>query len=153
MSDSLQPHGREPTRLLCPWGFSRQVYWNRLPFPSPGNLTDPGIELRSPTLQADSLLLEPPEKPSSSDFNGDFFPPYWGCIFPSLFICNSASLVAQTVKNSPAMQDTWVWSLGWEEPLEEDFATHPSILAWRIPMDRGECWATVHGVAKELDMS
>ena len=63
VSNSLQPHGREPTRLLCPWGFSRQVYWNRLPFPSPGNLTDPGIELRSPTLQADSLLLEPPGKP------------------------------------------------------------------------------------------
>ena len=44
-----------------------------------------------------------------------------------------ASLVAQTVKNPPAMQDTWVQSLGWEDPLEEDMATHSSILAWRIP--------------------
>ena len=48
-----------------------------------------------------------------------------------------ASLGAQTVKNSPAMQKTWVQSLGWEDPLEEGIATHSSILAWRMPMDRG----------------
>ena len=48
-----------------------------------------------------------------------------------------ASLVAQTVKNLPAMQETWVRSLGWEDPLEEGMATHSNILAWRIPMDRG----------------
>ena len=56
-----------------------------------------------------------------------------------------ASLVAQMVKNSPAMWETWVQSLSWEDPLEEDMATHPSILAWRIPMDRG-LWAPVQGV-------
>ena len=44
-----------------------------------------------------------------------------------------SSLVAQTVKNPSAMQETWVWSLGWEDPLEEDTASHSSILAWRIP--------------------
>ena len=44
-----------------------------------------------------------------------------------------ASLVAQTVKNLPAMQETWVPSLGWEDPLEEGKATHASVLAWRIP--------------------
>ena len=44
-----------------------------------------------------------------------------------------ASLVAQMVKNPPAMQETWVRSLGWEDPLEKGTATHPSILAWRIP--------------------
>ena len=48
-----------------------------------------------------------------------------------------ASLVAQLVKNPPAMQETWVRSLGWEDPLEEGMATQSSILAWRIPMDRG----------------
>ena len=42
----------------------------------------------------------------------------------------------------------WVPSLGWEDPLEEGMATHSSILAWRIPMDRGACWATVHGITK-----
>ena len=59
-----------------------------------------------------------------------------------------ASLVAQTVKNPPAMQETRVQSLGWKDPLEKGAATHSSILAWRIPMDRGAWWATVHGVAK-----
>ena len=44
-----------------------------------------------------------------------------------------ASTVAQLVKNPPAMQETWVQSLGWEDPLEEGRATHSSILAWRIP--------------------
>ena len=62
-----------------------------------------------------------------------------------------ASLVAQSVKNLPAMQETWVWSLGWEDPLEEGIATHSSILAWRIPMDRGTQQAAVHGVRKEMD--
>ena len=42
-------------------------------------------------------------------------------------------LVTQTVKNLPAMQETWVQSLGWEDPLEKGMATHSSILAWRIP--------------------
>ena len=46
-----------------------------------------------------------------------------------------ASLVAQMVKNPPAMQETWVRSLGWEEPLEEGMAAHSSILTWRLPMD------------------
>ena len=44
-----------------------------------------------------------------------------------------ASLVAQTVKNPPAMRETWVRSLGWKDPLEKGKATHSSILAWRIP--------------------
>ena len=54
------------------------------------------------------------------------------------------SLVAQLVKNLPAMQETWVRSLGWEDPLEKGKATHSSILAWRIP------WTVciVHGVAE-----
>ena len=53
-----------------------------------------------------------------------------------------ASLV---VKNPPAMQETWVRSLDWEDSLEEGMTTHSSILAWRIPIGGG---ATVHGVAK-----
>ena len=50
---------------------------------------------------------------------------------------DTALLVAQMVKNLPAMRETWVRSLGWEDPLEKGTATHSSILAWRIPMDRG----------------
>ena len=49
---------------------------------------------------------------------------------------------------SVSMQETLVPSLGWEDPLEEGMATHSSILVWRIPMDRGAWWDTVHGVAK-----
>ena len=61
--------------LATPWtvarqsplsmGFSRQEYWSGLPFPSPGDLPNPGIEPQSPALQADSLPSEPPEKPHS----------------------------------------------------------------------------------------
>jgi len=49
------------------------------------------------------------------------------------------------VKNLPTMQDMRVRSLGWEDPLEEEVAIHSSILAWRIPMNRGAWWATGHG--------
>ena len=54
-----------------------------------------------------------------------------------------ASLMTQMVKNPPAM-----WSLGWEDPLREGMATHCSILAWRIPMDRGAWRCIVHRVSK-----
>ena len=57
-----------------------------------------------------------------------------------------ASLVAQLVKNLPAIRKTWVLSLGSKDPLEEGMATHSSLPAWRIPMDRGAGQATVHGV-------
>ena len=46
------------------------------------------------------------------------------------------------------MPETWVQSLGWEDPLEAGMATHSSILAWRFPMDRGAWWATVLEVTK-----
>ena len=62
MSDSLQPHSLKPARTLCPWEFSRQVNWSGLPCSHPGDLPNPGIKPRSPTLQADSLLSEPPGK-------------------------------------------------------------------------------------------
>ena len=52
------------------------------------------------------------------------------------------------VKNLPAMQETWVRSLGWEDSLEESMATLSNILAWKIPMDRGSWWAIIHEVTK-----
>ena len=67
---------------------------------------------------------------------GDRYGCYWGC------------LVAQMVKNLPAMRETCVLSLGCEDPLEEGMAIHSRILTWRIPMDRGVWRATGHGVAK-----
>ena len=56
-----------------------------------------------------------------------------------------ASLVAQMVKKLPAMHETQVRSLDWEDPLEEGMETHSSILAWRIPMDREAWWASSMG--------
>ena len=56
--------------------------------------------------------------------------------------------MAETGKNLPAMQETWVQILGWEDPLQEGMALHSSILAWRKAMDRGAWWAAVHGVEK-----
>ena len=61
---------------------------------------------------------------------------------------SGASLVAQMVKNLPAMWETWGWSLGWEDPLEKGTATHSTILAWRIPWIEEPDRLTVHGVAK-----
>ena len=65
--------------------------------------------------------------------------------------------MAQLVKNPPAMRETWVQSLVWEEPLEKDRATHSSVLAWRVPGQRGlvgcspwghrESDATKHSIA------
>ena len=58
------------------------------------------------------------------------------------------ALVAQMVKNVPAMQETWVQFLDQEEPLEKGMATHSSILAWRHSINRGAWQTTVHGVTK-----
>ena len=59
VSNSLQPHGLLPTKLLCPWSSPGQNRGVGKPFPFPGDLPDPGIEPRSPVLQADSLLSNP----------------------------------------------------------------------------------------------
>ena len=65
-----------------------------------------------------------------------------------------ASLVAHTVKYPPAMRETLVRSLGWEDPLKEGMATHSSILAWKILMDRGAWWAAVYPWShKESDVT
>ena len=74
-------------------------------FPSPGNLPNPVIKPRSTALQADSLPTEPPGKP----------------IHKYLHVLMWASLVAQTVKNLPAMWETQVQSLAWEDPLEREW--------------------------------
>ena len=58
-----------------------------------------------------------------------------------------ASFVAQLVKNLPTMWETWVQSLGWEDPLEKGTATHSSILAWRIP------WTVYCWTCKKVDMA
>ena len=76
-------------------GFARQEYWGGLPFPSPGDFLDLGIE-------------------------------------PCFLHCTRASPVAQSVKNLPAVQEAWVQSLAWKDPLEKEMAAHNSILCWKI---------------------
>ena len=114
--------------MECP----RQEYWNGLPFPSPGDLPDPEIQTMSSAWLEAQLVKEsacnardPGLISESRRYAGE------GIGYPLQY--SWASLMAQTVKNLPAMQDTWVQSLAWEDPLEKGKATHSSILAWRIP--------------------
>ena len=60
-------------------------------------------------------------------------PPGWSACFKVPYLNSGASPVVQLVKNLPAMQETRVQSLGWEDPLEKEMATHSNILAWKIP--------------------
>ena len=164
MSDSLQPQGLYspwnspgqntgvgslsllqgffPTQesnwglLHCRWilyqlshkGSARILEWVPNPFSrgssQPRDQTQSLLHLLS--WQVGSLSLVPPGKPTVGP-----------CRLFSIYSEGRASLVAQLVKNPPAMQETWVLSLGWEDPLEEGKATHSSILAWRIPWTDG----------------
>ena len=70
----------------------------------------------------------------------------------SLKVKLGASLVAQMVKRLPAMRDTWVQSLGWEDPLEKEMATHSSTLSWKIPWTEEPCRHSPWG-REEFDMT
>ena len=167
-------------------GFSRQEYWSGLPFPSPGDLPDPGIKHRSPALQADSLPSEPPGKPMICITFQLMFVNLLSWIaadqlskriavtsFPDGSVgkesaCNAgipgsipgsgrstgegmgyplqyswASLVVQLIKNPPAMQETWVQSLCWEDAPENGKGYPLEYSGLENPMD-----CIVHGVTK-----
>ena len=74
MSESLQPHGLQPARLLSPWGFSRQKYWNGLPFPPPGIYRTRDGDKKSQELRClcQYSLKEEEEKPSQEKTEGQF---------------------------------------------------------------------------------
>ena len=93
-----------------------------MPFLSSEDLPNPGIEPLSPAQSGRFSTTVPPGSPSVHM-----------CIYVSISVYIRAFLVAQLVKNPPAMRETWVQSLGWEDPLEKGKATHSCILAWRIP--------------------
>ena len=112
VSDSLWPHGLQLARLLCPWGFSRQEYWRGLPCPPPGDLPDPGIKPRSPVLQIDSLLSEPPGKSKNIGVLS---------LLHSIFVLYWAHLCMK-------------WSLGISHFLEE-IAIFPILLFSSISLD------------------
>ena len=109
--------------------FTRQEYWSGLPVPFSRISSQP----RDWTWLPDSSVGkestcsagDPSSLPGLGRSAGE------GIGYPIQY--SWASLVAQLVKNQPAMQETWVQSLGWEDPLENGKATYSSILAWRIP--------------------
>ena len=139
-------------------GFPRQEYWSGLPFPSPGDLPDPGIERRSPmspALQVDPLPTEQKTWQYANSVS---------LLGRATVYCHVIDVIdsgcGPVVKNllcNCRRHETWVWSLGHQDPLEEDMATHFSILAWKIPWTEeigglnsmgsqrvGHDWATDH---------
>ena len=136
VSDALCPNELQPSRLLCPWGFSRQEYWSGLPCSPPGDFPNPGVEPRSPVLQVDSLPSKPPGIiqllliPSKNLEGIEFI---YFHRHKGEEQCEGASQVAQMVKCLPAIQETRVRSLGQEDPLKKEMVTHSSTLAQKIP--------------------
>ena len=143
--------------------FFSQEYWTRLSFPPPGNLPNAGIKSVShvsPALHLCEFFTHRTIRRKQNKTNQN---PRWHRGFPDSSVgkqssCNAgdpssipnsgwsgqegiryplqyswASLVAQLLKNSPAMWETWVWSFDWKDPLEKGMATHSRILAWRTP--------------------
>ena len=117
--------------------FIRKIPWRRDRLPTPVFMGFPG---GSAGKESACNARDPGSTPWSERSPGK------GIDYPLQY--SWASLVAQMLKNLPTMQETWVQLLGWEDLLEEGMATHSSILAWRIPMDRGAWLTTAHGVAK-----
>ena len=102
------------------------------------------VHLRDPQLEPGSCISQPWCSCTWPPVNPQLAEPFYGLSLLLWFVVTSttnfvfhgfirAPLVAQMVKNSPAMQETCVWFLGWEDPLEEGMATHSSIFAWTIP--------------------
>ena len=142
VSDSLWPLSTVARQARLSMGFPGQEYRNGLTFPSPGDLPDLEIKPVSPQLATRFFTIwgfpgssagkestcnagDPGSIPVSGRTTEE------GIGYPLQY--SWASLVAQLVKNTPAMQETPVRSLGREDPLEKGNATHSSILAWRIP--------------------
>ena len=127
LSDSLRPHGayQAPPSM----GFSRQKCWSGLPFPSPGDLPDPGIEPRCSILQADALLFEPPGKPpqKSRDRSKSYLPPDKGMPFRSGFWWGG---LAQCIS---WLSCVWTWCQWWLDSGDRLFQT--------LPFSRPETWA------------
>ena len=159
MSDSVTPWTLASQAPLSV-GFSRQEYWSGLPFLSPGDLPDPGIEPRSPALQEDSLLCEPPGKPYSELNKGpvELSQLPWG--FMSLFFdCIHIQVCLYMMKYSVGLQKqsnclSWQQlefvedlTTGWNLALgqrQEQVGCRPGGLPWRSPYSWAELLASVY---------
>ena len=120
--------------------FSRQEYWSELPFHSPEDLPDPGIEPRSPAFPAlvggffyHCATRKAWDRSLARVYNTRSRQNFVKTVFTNNYTPWKASLVAQRLKRLPLMRETWVQSLGQEDPLEKEMAPHSSTLAWKIP--------------------
>ena len=132
MSDSLRPRGIAARQVSLSVGFSRQESWSGLPCPPLGDLPDPVIKpgsLKSPQLRGRFFITSA----SWDAHSTSLLIILYIYIYIYIYSEGQASLMAQLVKNPPAMRDTRVRSWSQEDPLEEEMATHSNILAWRIP--------------------
>ena len=121
----------------------RQEYWSVLPFPSLGEITIQGSDPCFPNWQADSLPLSCQGNPSTGDTavnkqtkNEIFFCRQPVHVIISKLSCQCDFPGSASGKESACQcrrHETWVRSLGWEEPLEKEIATHSNILAWKLP--------------------
>ena len=127
----LQLRGLYPARHLCPWDFPGKNPGVGSHFLLQGIFPTQQSNPRFLHWQVDSLPTAPAGKPIQ--WYSWAFTFILQKLFETLQWSRQASLVGRMVKNLPAMQETWVWSLGWEDPLEKEVATHFSILARRIP--------------------
>ena len=128
MSDSVQPRKTAAHQAPLSTGFSRQEYWSGLPLPSP-------IYLSVCVCMCVCVCVDPSWIPGLGRSPGEWIG------YPLQY--SWASLVTQLVKNPPAMQETWVRSLGWEDALWKGTATHSSYSGLENLMD-----CTVLGVTK-----
>ena len=138
MSDSLPSHGPQTARTLCPRDFPRQECWSGLPCPAPGDLPDPGIELVSPALQADSLLLSHWGSPDKSGY--DIEKGHW-----TGFCWRRGSDSAHG--RSGAWIASWSWSHFVSPYIGQSLATGCSLFSgglilWakQLPFGHGQFW-------------
>ena len=145
--DSGQQEGKEVSgKVLCSWQSNRKLVFSSSLYVKKGDSTPKCCCQPFCEHKENQLMSEDKSSKQNKEMERT-------CPFDDIFLSHwtnqhkTHSLVTQMVKNLPAMQ-TWVQSLGWEDSLEEGMESHSSILAWRIPTDRGAWQATVHEVAK-----
>ena len=129
--------------------FSRQEYWMRLPFPTPGDLPYPRIKPESPAFPALGgrfLTTAQPGKPIAYQESIKFFPSLFFFFFFLILVVFWGN---STGKKLSAMQEMQIWSLSLADPLKKKMATHFTILAWESPWTEEPNKATVHGALKE----